>query len=210
MAKHIETVGEMLNLDVFRIAAKSEGVSTIAFDNLKTRMMLWHMTDSYPSKDEIGAIIHQGYIEGAEEARLMVEEAGGEAKDVQVPSLETCRDQYASGILKFARANEWPKGIVRTYSAFKNQSVSEGKRSGKGRPKGSAKPAEAKPAAKPEAKPEAANGSWKDLAVAFSIGVNKATALPVKPGEKETLRADDASAVQEHLRAIVAILATYY
>lgn len=208
MAKHIETVEQTFDLSVFRIAAKCEGVSAVAFDNLRTRMILWHMLDQYPSVTDLKGIIHKGYVEAADEARTMVEEAGGEAGDVTVPSIETC-EQYARGVLKFAKANEWPKGTVRAYSAFQKQSVSEGKRSGKGRPKGS-KNAE-KPEVKPEVKPAPVKTEcWKDLAIAFSVGVNKTMTLPVKPDDKTTLRSDDASAVQEHLRAIVAILATYY
>lgn len=207
MAKRIETVEQVFDLKPFSTAAQCEGVGSVAFELLKTQCVLWHMLDQYPSVADLKAAIHKGYCDAATMAREMVEE--GTEADITVPSIETC-EQYARGVLKFAKANEWPKGVVRAYSAFQKQSVSEGKRSGKGRPKGSAKPA-AKPEAKAvEAKPAANNESWKDLAVAFSVGVNKATALPVKPGAKETLRADDASAVQEHLRAIVAILATYY
>lgn len=210
MAKHIETVEQTFDLNVFRIAAKCEGVSVIAFDNLRTRMMLWHMLGQYPSKADIGAEIHAGYVEAAAEARTMVEEAGGEPDDITVPSIETCQDQYASGVLKFARANEWPKGTVRHYSAFQKQSVSEGKRSGKGRPKGSTGSKNAEKPTKTETKPAANAESWKDLAVAFSVGVNKAPALRIKPDSKDTLTAEDASQVQDLLRQIVTILATYY
>lgn len=204
MAKHIETVEQVFDLRPFSTAAQCEGVSYVAFAMLQTQMILWNMLDQFPSVADLKAAIHKGYCDAATMAQEMTEEPS----DVTVPSIETC-EQYARGVLKFAKANEWPRGTVRAYSAFQKQSVSEGKRSGKGRPKGS-KNAE-KPEAKPEAKPVPVKTEcWKDLAVAFSVGVNKTMTLPVKPDDKTTLRSDDASAVQEHLRAIVAILATYY
>lgn len=207
MAKHIETVEQVFDLRPFSTAAQCEGVSYVAFAMLQTQMILWNMLDQFPSVADLKAAIHKGYCDAATMAQEMTEEPS----DVTVPSIETC-EQYARGVLKFAKANEWPRGTVRAYSAFQKQSVSEGKRSGKGRPKGSknAEKPEAKPEAKTEAKPAANAESWKDLAVAFSVGVNKAPALRIKPDSKDTLTAEDASQVQDLLRQIVTILATYY
>lgn len=209
----IQSVEQAFDLSVFRIAAEAEGNVVTAFDNLKPRMQLWYMLDQFPSKPDLGAEIHAGYVAMRDRRIAEAKAKGLEPDAIVIPTLETCTKDYASGVLKFAQANEWPKGIVRSYGSFQKQSVSEGKRSGKGRPKGStgSKKTETKPT-KTETKPATPTRpeTWRDLCAAFSIGVNKAPALPVRADDKATLRADDAARVQDLLRQIIGVLAPYY
>lgn len=126
------------DLSVFKAAAAAEVQSLASFDAMRAEMASWHEAGVYPAPEDLADAIGLGFASNP---------------FVGSPSKASLK-QYAYGILKFAKAGEWPSGTVRSFGAFQKNSPKKG--SGKGRPKSEA-------AETPATETPAASQVWKGL-----------------------------------------------
>ena len=162
----------VFDLSAVTAAAAADAGAMCSFEDLHLLMLEWNMIGEYPTKAEVIKALKAGY-----------------ASNPRVVANEDTLDQYASGILKWAKAGKTPKAM--SMRAFMG-SVPGAK--GKG-----GRPPKAK--ANTEGQAEKANMPNDDKAWMQFIGEIRAKV----PGRKDWA-ADDIVAMQECAAKMIALI----
>lgn len=165
--------------------AFADGLGMVAVEAIAVDMVQWKAAGLYPTVTAVAEHLSAGYARAAEQAAVMA--TGGTSVKFKAPTAETLK-QYASGILKWARAGKFPKD-AQSPRAF-TASVPEAKDS-RGRKAGAKTETKTEtdaPAGVAETpKTETKTGArpvWRDYTPQINALIAAAVVLPVKDGAR--------------------------